>query len=199
MKKSYFSKSGIIFTYKNNATYSPTKSKRAKNPHFFSRSLQFSEDVRLDDRLSNNERMLLADIIDLVKKKGYCYATNEYLAKIHHVSTRTISRWLRKLRELAYISIEIIKTEKKQIIERRIRIIDEYEKRSISDNGIIVRCFSQPPYGQNCRKNIILSRIVSPYSKTGNFLSQNANKNANSVTDNKCFDWLIGAGFDPLG
>ena len=61
MKKSYFSKNGIIFTYKNNATHSFIKSQRAKKPHFFSQSLQFSEDVRLDERLSNNERILLAE------------------------------------------------------------------------------------------------------------------------------------------
>ena len=199
MKKSYFSKNGIIFTYKNNATHSFIKSKRAKKPHFFSQSLQFSEDVRLDELLSNNERMLLADIINLVKKKGYCYATNEYLSKIHHVSTRTISRWLRKLRELAYISIEIIKTDKKQIVERRIRIIDEYDKKSISDNGIIIRCFNKPPYRQNCRNNIILSKITSSNSKNGTILDINAREKNNSVTDSKNFDWLTGVGFDPLG
>ncbi len=199
MKKSYFSKNGIIFTYKNNATHSFIKSQRAKKPHFFSQSLQFSEDVRLDERLSNNERMLLADIINLVKKKGYCYATNEYLSKIHHVSTRTISRWLRKLRELAYISIEIIKTDKKQIVERRIRIIDEYDKKSISDNGIIIRCFNEPPYRQNCRNNIILSKITSSNSKSGIILDINAREKNNSMTDSKNFDWLTGVGFDPLG
>lgn len=198
MKKSYFSKSGVIFTYKNNAAHSQNKFQRAKNPHFFSRSLQFSEDVRLDERLNNSERMLLADIIDLVKKKGYCYATNEYLSKLHHVSTRTISRWLRKLRELAYISIEIIKTDRKQIIERRIRILDEYEQKTISDNDIVVSCFI-PPYGQNCRKNTILSQVAPFNSKKEIFSDSKTGKNHKSMTDNSSLEWLIGIGFDPLG
>ena len=158
--KRYFSKSGILFTCKDNATRLHSQSNRATSPLFYKNSLQFSEAVRLDERLSNNERMLLADIIDLVKKKGYCYATNAYLAKLHHVSPRTITRWLRKLRELLYITIEIIKSDKKEILERRIRIVDEYEQTGITNNGILVRCSSTPPYRQNCRKNkYIISKI----------------------------------------
>lgn len=193
--RSYFSKSGVIFTYKNNATRLQNTSTRTRNPHFYSSSLQVSETVRLDERLSNNERMLLADIVDLVKKKGYCYATNEYLAKLHHVSPRTITRWLRKLRELLYISIEIIKTEKKQIIERRIRIIDEFAQKGMEDNGIITRCFTIPPYRQNCRKNNIISK-----SEVNNSFdsSQNRHSPASSLTDYGDFDWLSGFGFDPL-
>lgn len=175
--KRYFSKSGILFTCKDNATRLHSQSSRTTSPLFYKNSLQFSEAVRLDERLSNNERMLLADIIDLVKKKGYCYATNAYLAKLHHVSPRTITRWLRKLRELLYITIEIIKSDKKEILERRIRIVDEYEQTGITNNGILIRCSSTPPYRQNCRKNNILfpksqnitTNLISPTGKTPKF------------------------------
>ena len=188
--KRYFSKSGILFTCKDNATRLHSQSSRTTSPLFYKNSLQFSEAVRLDERLSNNERMLLADIIDLVKKKGYCYATNAYLAKLHHVSPRTITRWLRKLRELLYITIEIIKSDKKEILERRIRIVDEYEQ-----TGILIRCSSTPPYRQNCRKNNILfpksqnitTNLISPTAKLQSF-----------VTDKSSLDWLNGLGFDPL-
>ncbi len=193
--KRYFSKSGIIFTYQNNATRVHNNSNRTKSPHFYSSSLQFSENVRLDDRLTNNERMLLADIIDLVKKKGYCYATNAYLAKLHHVSTRTITRWLRKLRELFYITIEIIKSDKKEIIERRIRIIDEIEQKGIVDNGIITRCSNNPPYRQTCRKN---NHMLSTYNKKQEIRSLDVPNSPFSVTDDNCLDWLVGLGYDPL-
>ena len=77
--KRYFSKSGILFTCKDNATRLHSQSNRATSPLFYKNSLQFSEAVRLDERLSNNERMLLADIIDLVKKKGgACFALRLY-------------------------------------------------------------------------------------------------------------------------
>lgn len=193
--KRYFSKSGILFTCKDNATRLHSQSNRATSPLFYKNSLQFSEAVRLDERLSNNERMLLADIIDLVKKKGYCYATNAYLAKLHHVSPRTITRWLRKLRELLYITIEIIKSDKKEILERRIRIVDEYEQTGITNNGILVRCSSTPPYRQNCRKNNIL--FPKSQNITTNLISPTA-KFQSFVTDKSSLDWLNGLGFDPL-
>lgn len=193
--KRYFSKSGILFTRKDNAARLHTQPTRTTSPHFYNNSLQFSETVRLDERLSNNERMLLADIIDLVKKKGYCYATNAYLAKLHHVSPRTITRWLRKLRELLYITIEIIKSDRKEIIERRIRIVDEIEQTGITDNDVIVRCSSTSPYRQNCRKN----NILLPIAQNINIKSDVTNtKLRQFVTDNSSLDWLNGLGFDPL-
>lgn len=204
--KRYLSKSGVIFTYKNNATRLSRRSNRAAEPHFYCKSLQFSETVRLDERLSNNERILLADIIDLVKQKGYCYATNEYLAKIHHVSPRTITRWLKKLRELLYITIEIIKTDKKEIIERRIRIIDEISQKSITENQIQItkdgtscsRSFQMLPYRQNCRKNINLHHTAEKYAINDAQTTGNNDTKKPSVTASVDLDWLNGWGYDPL-
>ena len=54
--KRYFSKSGILFTCKDNATRLHTKSNRTTSPLFYKNSLQFSEAVRLDERISQQQK-----------------------------------------------------------------------------------------------------------------------------------------------
>lgn len=56
--------------------------------------------------LNSTEKWILIDILNLTSVKGYCYATNEYLAIYNEVEKRTIERTLRKLEELKYIKVE---------------------------------------------------------------------------------------------
>jgi hypothetical protein len=79
-------------------------------------------DVRYDNRLKANEKLLFAEITSLTNKKGYCYASNDYFSALYEVSKGAISKWISGLEKLGYLNRTIIKDAKGQIIERRLYI-----------------------------------------------------------------------------
>lgn len=83
------------------------------------------------DKDIKNELGLLLIISSLCAEKGYCYASNKYLAKLFEIDESTISRKLKLLEEKQYVIIEY---EKRgcEIISRKIRLtkisIDDSQK-----------------------------------------------------------------------
>lgn len=73
------------------------------------------------DKDINNELSLLLIISSLSAEKGYCFASNKYLADLFDIREETISRKLKKLCDKEYITIEY---EKKgcEITNRIIRL-----------------------------------------------------------------------------
>ena len=65
-----------------------------------------------DSRLTFLERLLLIDILSLCKKKGYCWATNEYFKNLFNVSKQTISKSISSLSKYGYIVLEYDRKEK---------------------------------------------------------------------------------------
>lgn len=85
--------------------------------------------VRYDDDLIPNAKLLYGEITALCSKEGYCYATNNYFAKLYKVHNYTVSNWVQMLKSKGYISIEIIyKGNTKQVDKRIIKIIDTYKQ-----------------------------------------------------------------------
>lgn len=80
--------------------------------------------IRYDPRLKYAERLLYGEITALIGKEGYCFASNSYFANLYNVIPGTISRWISHLSKLGYIRVELIKNDKKEIVERRIYITD---------------------------------------------------------------------------
>lgn len=65
--------------------------------------------VRYDNRLTDSEKLLFAEITSLSNKYGYCTASNGYFAKLYDVVKETISRRISKLAKFGYLHIEIIR------------------------------------------------------------------------------------------
>lgn len=83
--------------------------------------------VRYDNRLRANEKILYSEITALSNKYGYCTANNNYFAKLYEVSTRVIKKWMADLEEYDYIKSEIIRDPKtKQVISRKIYLVNSY-------------------------------------------------------------------------
>ncbi|HHA7021936.1 TPA: helix-turn-helix domain-containing protein [Staphylococcus aureus] len=65
--------------------------------------------VRYDNRLTDSEKLLFAEITSLSNKYGYCTASNGYFATLYKVVKETISRRISNLTKFGYLKIEIIK------------------------------------------------------------------------------------------
>ena len=97
------------------------------------------------DKSIKNELGLLLIVSSLCAEKGYCYASNEYLAGLFDVPEETISRKLKLLKEKRYIEIDY-EYRGFEVINRSIRLtkmlMDGYQKR-------------QPTVNKNVKDNII--------------------------------------------
>ena len=74
--------------------------------------------VRYSD-VTANAKLLYGEITALANKSGYCWASNEYFAKLYSVHSDTISGWIRELREARFVESVLQKGT-----QRRLFIID---------------------------------------------------------------------------
>ena len=103
------------------------------------------------DKDIKNELGLLLIISSLTAEKGYCYASNKYLASLFETTEETISRKIKTLQEKNYITVEY---EKKgcEIINRKLRLtkisIVDYQKyqssidKNVKENNIMINNIS---------------------------------------------------------
>ena len=77
--------------------------------------------VRGDQTLTDKAKLLYADLSALADEKGYCWASNEYLAQLYKCGERTISRCISQLADLGFIRVEIVPVKGGKLhTERRI-------------------------------------------------------------------------------
>lgn len=79
-------------------------------------------DVRYDKDLTPMAKLLYGEITCLTQKNGYCWASNSYFAELYGMSKDRISKLISSLEKNGYITIEIIRNENKQIVQRIIRL-----------------------------------------------------------------------------
>ena len=78
-------------------------------------------DVRYNEDLPANAKLLYGEIAALVGANGFCYASNAFFASVYKMSERTISGLIGKLQEQKYIEIVLEKDPQTgQVIRRKI-------------------------------------------------------------------------------
>lgn len=103
--------------------------------------------VRYDETLTANARLLYGEITALCQKEGYCWASNAYFAELYGVSNGTVSRWIGQLEAAGHISSEVIRDESKAVAGRRILL------RGLSKMIIPSPQNCEYPSPQNCEDN----------------------------------------------
>lgn len=82
-------------------------------------------EVRYDEELPPNAKLLYGEITSLCNEKGYCWATNQYFADLYKVSKITVSRWISTLYKKGYIAVETLYKEgTKEITGRNLYIVN---------------------------------------------------------------------------
>lgn len=78
-----------------------------------------------DKEISLNIKCFYTVVVMLCKKKGYCWGTNKYFAKLFGQSIRTISEWVKKLIEHNFLISQMIYADKKhKKNQRRLRLVN---------------------------------------------------------------------------
>lgn len=75
-------------------------------------------DVRYDDSIPANAKLLYGEISALIGREGFCYATNQYFAKVFRMNEDTITRLITKLEKAGYIH-RILDRDTSGKVERR--------------------------------------------------------------------------------
>lgn len=115
-------------------------------------------EVRYDEDLPPNAKLLYGEITSLCNEKGYCWASNQYFADLYKVSKITVSRWISTLNKKGYITIETLYKEgTKEFIGRRLYItntpISKNVNRYIQNDLEGVNKIVNPPISKNAKDN----------------------------------------------
>lgn len=65
-------------------------------------------DVRYDDKLPPNAKLLYGEISALCNREGFCWAGNEYFAKLFGWSAKSVTRLVSALRDGGYIDTDMV-------------------------------------------------------------------------------------------
>ncbi len=67
--------------------------------------------VRYDTGLTPAARLLYGEITALCAQRGYCWATNDYFARLYQVRRATVSAWIQQLTERGHLRATIDQTK----------------------------------------------------------------------------------------
>lgn len=93
--------------------------------------------VRYDETLPAGAKLMYGEITALSNKKGYCFASNGYFAKLYKCTPQAISKWIRLLKQKKYVKVEYIGKLGKQ--ERRVSIhVEGYQSQLIPPQRVLI-------------------------------------------------------------
>ncbi|PTJ09048.1 conserved phage C-terminal domain-containing protein, partial [Staphylococcus simulans] len=116
--------------------------------------------VRYDNRLTDSEKLLYAEITALSNKFGYCTATNSYFARLYEVVKETISRRISNLNKYGYLKIEIIKSDN-QVKQRKMYPLTQSSIPIDAKINTPIDNSVNTPIDANVKENITSNNITS--------------------------------------
>lgn len=112
-----------------------------EQPNYYS---ILTANVRYDNNLKANEKLLFSEITALSNKYGYCTASNRYFAELYQVTDRVIRKWISDLAQLGYLKIFLVSKDGK-IIGRKMYPSNNFREEQMFQGGTNV-----PRVGNKC-------------------------------------------------
>ena len=78
-----------------------------------------TSEVRYNDKLTPNAKLLYAEITALINMNGVCFASNKYFANLYGKSKTTVSKWVSELVKEGFIEISFTYKEGSKEIDKR--------------------------------------------------------------------------------
>ena len=133
-------------------------------------------DVRYDDQIPANAKLLYGEISALCDRTGYCWAKNEYFAQLFGFAEVTVSRLVSALQKGGYLEVEMVPTETGT--ERRIYAgisaggLIKNDKRGLikKDKGVSSKLITPPGDTLN------MNNIYTPIPPKGERVSKRVHK-----------------------
>ena len=99
--------------------------------------------VRYNANLTNFAKLLYGEISALSNAVGYCYATNEYFARLYNVTTRTITSAIAQLEQAGAIHVRTVNNTRRMCIAAHELADEEDEAALKTGNESIVDLFKR--------------------------------------------------------
>ncbi len=149
-----------------------------------------SAEVRYDNRLRPNAKLLYAEITALCNMNGKCTASTEYFCRLYEVSRVSIQKWLKNLEDNNHIKrVNIYKQGSKEILTRVITLVNTPSKEKLTDNTNI-NITNTNLTDSNTKGSFVKPTIID--------IKEYCNKRKNNVDCDTFFnfyeskDWYIG-------
>ena len=108
-------------------------------------------DVRYDDQIPANAKLLYGEISALVGKEGFCFANNGYFSQLYGLSERTITALIKGLKDKGYISVFLERDKSGQIVNRKIYLRASLcDGQPVEENFYTPRKYFQEGIEKNC-------------------------------------------------
>lgn len=85
-------------------------------------------EVRYDETLPASAKLLYGEISALTGKEGFCFAGNQYFAKLYGMRQETIARLVTKLEKAGHIKRIVQRDENHQVISRKLYLTRPYRQ-----------------------------------------------------------------------
>lgn len=181
-----------------------------RKPDYF---IQISPEVLLETKLSAGAKLFYGEVLFLTYTYGFCSQKNAYFAAKHRVSLRTVENWIKELKALSLIKVELIRKQNKEVELRKIfaqakidfsklpGLNQKSEPTGTSPPSVRAKSAQQKkPYGVN--QNVFLStneleELQKKYTKEQTdkaielYSEWKADKGANPRSDFNSMQWAL--------
>ncbi|MDT2640428.1 conserved phage C-terminal domain-containing protein [Enterococcus dongliensis] len=130
----------------------------------------------LDENLTIQEMLFLAEIDSLdIDEKG-CYATNKHFSDFFGLTAGRCSQVITSLKEKGYIEVELVFNKKKDIKNRTIKVVNKLNTPIKNIKGGYLENCARSNTSFSNTKDILSSSEKIPYSEIISYLNQVTNK-----------------------
>ena len=118
-----------------------------------------TSEVRYNQNLTPNAKLLYAEITALINMNGVCFASNSYFANLYGKSKTTVSKWVSELVKEGFVEVKLTYKEGSKEIDNRYITIT---KGASLDKGV-------SPIIKNLKDNTTIVNTNTTYSNKKTF------------------------------